>query len=80
MNSSLLALLLVTLPGRQEGWLANGSYTNDTPRLATGFHLHNQAKKNQRVIWAFLECVALNQVRLIDHNTGLLNEGNGIPV
>ena len=60
MNSSLLALLRVTLPEdqkhyaggsplvEQEGWLANGSYTNDTPRLATGFHLHNQAKRKSR--------------------------------
>ena len=37
-------------------------------------------KENQGVIWAFLECVALNQVRLIDHNTGFLNEGNGVPI
>ena len=64
----------------QEGWLANDSYTNDTPHLATGFHLHNRAKKNQGVIRAFLERVALNQVRLIDHNIGLLNERNGVPV
>ena len=39
-----------------------------------------ERKENQGVIRAFFEYVALNQVRLIDHNMGLLNEGNGVPV
>ena len=39
-----------------------------------------ERKENQGVIRAFLVCVALNQVRLIDHNTGLLNEGNRVPI
>ena len=70
------ALLLV----EQEGWLANGSYTNDILHLAMGFHLHNQVKRKSRSHPGLLEHVTLNQVRLIDHNTGLLNERNGVPI
>ena len=32
----------------QEGWLANGSYTNDISRLAMGSHLHNRVKRKSR--------------------------------
>ena len=39
-----------------------------------------ERKENQGVIRTFLEYVALNQVRLIDHNTRLLNEENGVPI
>jgi hypothetical protein len=35
---------------------------------------------NQRVIRAFLECVAINQLSFIDKSTVILNEGNSIPV
>jgi hypothetical protein len=37
-------------------------------------------EENQRVIWAFLDCVTINQIRLIDKNMGILNERNRIPV
>ena len=36
-------------------------------------------KENQRVIRDFLQCVTLNQIRLIDIRAVTLNEGNGIP-
>ena len=37
-------------------------------------------EENQGIIRAFLECVALHQISLIDQSTGILNEGNGVPV
>ena len=37
-------------------------------------------EENQRVIRASLECVTLNQIRLVDISTVTLNEGNGIPL
>jgi hypothetical protein len=37
-------------------------------------------KENQGINRAFLECVALNKINLIDQSTGILNEGNGVPV
>jgi len=37
-------------------------------------------KENQGIIRASLEYVALNQICLIDHNMGILNDGNGVPV
>ena len=36
-------------------------------------------KENQRIIRAFLECVALNQISFIDHSTVILNERNRVP-
>ena len=39
-----------------------------------------QVKENQRVIRAFLECVTLNQISLVDIRTVALNERNRIPL
>ena len=39
-----------------------------------------QVKENQRVIQAFLECVTLDQISLIDIRTVALNERNAIPL
>ena len=39
-----------------------------------------QAKENQRVIRAFLECVTLDQISLVDILTVALNERNRIPL
>ena len=38
-----------------------------------------QVKEDQRVIRAFLECVTLNQVSLVDIRTVALNERNKFP-
>jgi hypothetical protein len=32
----------------QEVWLATGNYTNETPHLATGSHLHSQEKRKSK--------------------------------
>ena len=37
-------------------------------------------EENQKVIRASLECVTLNQIRLVDIRAVTLNEGNGIPL
>ena len=39
-----------------------------------------QVKENQRVIQAFIECVTLDQISLIDIRTVTLNERNRIPL
>ena len=39
-----------------------------------------QEKENQRVIWAFLECVTTNQTGLVVICTVALNERNEIPL
>ena len=39
-----------------------------------------QVKENQRVIRAFLECVTLDQISLVDIRTVALNERNRIPL
>ena len=39
-----------------------------------------QVKENQRVIRAFLECVTLDQIGLIDIRMVALNERNRIPL
>ena len=39
-----------------------------------------QVEENQRVIRAFLECVTLDQISLIDIRTVALNERNRIPL
>ena len=39
-----------------------------------------QLKENQRVIRAFLECVTLDQISLVDIRTVALTERNGIPL
>ena len=39
-----------------------------------------QVKENQRVIRAFLECVTLDQISLVDICTVALNERNKIPL
>ena len=93
MSSFLLALLLVTLPGRPEtlclrlsscgtrGMVCEKVVIQMIPRIWQWVLICiTKRKENQGVIRAFLEYVALNQVRLIDHNTGLLNEGNGVPI
>ena len=84
MNSSLLALLLVTLPGRPETLCrrlsSSGTRGMVSERQQRDFIRITEQKENQVVIRAFLERVALNQVCLIDHNTGLLKERNGVPV
>ena len=69
-------LLLV----EQEGWLANGNYTNGTPHWAANLICKAQVKENQRVIRAFLECVTLDQISLVDIRTVALNERNRIPL
>jgi hypothetical protein len=51
--------------------LATSNYTNGTPCLAKGSHLHSQEKRKQRDIRAFLECVTINQIRLIDKSMGV---------
>ena len=38
-----------------------------------------QVEENQRVIRAFLECVTLDQISLVDIRTVALNERNRIP-
>ena len=39
-----------------------------------------QVKEDQIVIWAFLECVTLDQISLVDIRTVTLNERNEIPL
>ena len=39
-----------------------------------------KGEENQGIIRAFLECVALHQISLIDQSTVILNEGNRVPV
>ena len=39
-----------------------------------------KGEENQGIIQAFLECVAMHQISLIDQSMGILNEGNGVPV
>ena len=39
-----------------------------------------QVKEDQRVIRAFLECVTLDQISLVDIRTVVLNERNKIPL
>ena len=39
-----------------------------------------QVKENQGVIWAFLECVTLDQISLVDIRMVTLNERNEIPL
>ena len=39
-----------------------------------------QVEENQRVILAFLECVTLDQIGLVDIRTVALNERNKIPL
>jgi hypothetical protein len=55
------------LPVEREGWLANDNYTN------MEFHIGQRnliciayEEENQRVILVSLECVTLNQIRLVD--------------
>ena len=42
--------------------------------------LISQVEENQRIIRAFLKCVALDQIVLIDIRTVALNERNRIPL
>ena len=63
----------------QEVWLVNGSYTNDTSCLATKFHLNNLRKRKQRNIWAFLECVALNEINTSIKTRSSSMKGTGFP-
>ena len=38
-----------------------------------------KGEENQGIIRAFLECVALNQIKFIDQNIVILKERNGFP-
>ena len=69
-------LLLV----EREGWLANDNYTNGTPIGQRNLICIAQVKENQRVIWAFLECVTLDQIGLVDIRAVAFNERNEIPL
>ena len=37
-----------------------------------------QREENQGIVWAFLECVALNQIKFIDQSTVILKEVHSI--
>ena len=55
----------------REAWLANGKRN-----LICIAH----EEESQRVIQAFLKCVTLNQIRLVDIRAVTLNERNRIPL
>ena len=49
-----------------EEWLVHGSCTNDTPHLATGFHLYNRGKSISKIHLLHVSKYALALIDLIN--------------